>query len=276
MTSTRWGPLGGAHEHRFVAHEQILALDQFDAHLLGQEGVLEIGAVMGAGGHQHDRGVGDAGGSDAAEVVEQHVGVVVDRRDAVGREQLGEQPHHHFAVFQHIGDAGGDAEVVLQDEKLAGVVADDVDPGDVGVDAAGDVDALHLRAVLGITEDLLRGDHARLENLLVVVNVVEEGVQGPDPLLEAGLEAEPFLVGEHPGDDVERDKALGALFLAVDGKRDADPVKQGVGLGPFLTQSFGGLVAQPLAIAAVVRAVRAVVQLHFVIRFFGQKVLFSG
>ncbi len=41
-------PLRRAHEHRFVLDEQIAALDQFDAHLLGKEGVLEIGAVVGA------------------------------------------------------------------------------------------------------------------------------------------------------------------------------------------------------------------------------------
>ena len=96
--------LGGAHEHRFVAHEQVLAFDQFDAHLLREEGVLEVGAVVGAGGQQHHRGVGDAGGGDAAQVVEQHVGIVIDRGDAVLGEQLGEQPHHHLAVLEHVRD----------------------------------------------------------------------------------------------------------------------------------------------------------------------------
>ena len=37
---------GGAHVQHLIAHEQILALDQFHAHLLGQEGVFEIGAVV--------------------------------------------------------------------------------------------------------------------------------------------------------------------------------------------------------------------------------------
>lgn len=42
--------LGGAHEYRFIADEQILAFNQFDAHLLSQEGVLEVSTVVRAGG----------------------------------------------------------------------------------------------------------------------------------------------------------------------------------------------------------------------------------
>jgi hypothetical protein len=174
------------------------------------------------------------GGGDAAQVVEQHVGVVIDGGDAVGGEELREEPHHHLAVLEHVGDARGDAQVVLEDAEFAGVVAHDVDAGDVGVDAAGDVDALHLRAVLRVAEHLLRGDHARLQDLLVVVNVVDEGVQRPHALLQAAFEPDPFFEGQHAGHDVEGDEAFGAFFLAVDGEGDADPVEQGVGLGALL------------------------------------------
>jgi hypothetical protein len=48
------GTLGGAHEHGLVLHEQVLALDQLDAHLLGEEGVLEVGAVVVPGREQDD------------------------------------------------------------------------------------------------------------------------------------------------------------------------------------------------------------------------------
>jgi hypothetical protein len=40
--------LGGAHPHITVAHEQIAAFDELDAHLLGEEHMLEIGAVVAA------------------------------------------------------------------------------------------------------------------------------------------------------------------------------------------------------------------------------------
>ena len=40
-----------------VAHEQVSALDKLDAHLLGEEHVFEIGAVVAAGGEQNDHWV---------------------------------------------------------------------------------------------------------------------------------------------------------------------------------------------------------------------------
>ncbi len=43
-----------AHEDEVVLDEQVLPLDQLDAHLLRQEGVLEVGAVVHAG-RQHAR-----------------------------------------------------------------------------------------------------------------------------------------------------------------------------------------------------------------------------
>ena len=43
-----------------------------------------------------------AAGATRAQRLEQQVGVVRDRRDAVLAEQLGEQPHHHLAVLEHV------------------------------------------------------------------------------------------------------------------------------------------------------------------------------
>ena len=164
-------------------------------------------------------------------------------------EELGEQAHHHLAVLEHVRDAGGDAQVVFENAEFAGVVAHDVDAGDVGVDAPGHVDALHLRAVLRVAENLFSGNHARFENLLVVVNVVDEGVERADALLEAGLEPNPFFERQDAGHDVEGDQALGAFVLAVHGEGDADAMEEGVGLGALLCESFGRLVGEPLCIA---------------------------
>ena len=145
----------------------------------------------------------------------------------------------------------------------------------MGVDAAGDVDPLHLRAVLGIAEDTLWRDDARLEDLLVVVDVVDEGVQRPHPLLEAALEADPFLQGHDPRHDVEGDQPLGTLFLAVNGEGDSDTVEQCVRLGAFLAQAVGRLLLEPPAIAQVVGPGAAVAEKHFVVRFIAQKLSFD-
>ena len=52
----------GLHVHDAVVHKQIAPLDQADAHLLRQERVLEIGAVVDAGREQHDAGIFGRGG----------------------------------------------------------------------------------------------------------------------------------------------------------------------------------------------------------------------
>ena len=76
----------GAHVDRIVAHEQIFAFHQLDTHLLREERVLEVGAVVAARREQHDGGIGNAFGRDAAQVVDQHLGVMLHRRHRVHGE----------------------------------------------------------------------------------------------------------------------------------------------------------------------------------------------
>ena len=137
-------------------------------------------------GRQHDdRRIVGAGRGHRAQVVEQQVGIVVDGRDAVAREQLGKQAHHHLAVFQHVGHAGGHAQIVFQHIELALAGPHDVDPGNVGVDVGGHLDALHFGAVLGVLVNLRGGNHAGLDDVLAVIDIVDEHVQRLDALHQA-------------------------------------------------------------------------------------------
>jgi hypothetical protein len=81
---------------------------------------------------------------------------VVDPRHAVTGEELREQAHHHFAVLEHVGDAGGHAQVVLEHQEFAGIIAHHVDARDMGVNVPGHIDALHLRTVLRVAQNLFR------------------------------------------------------------------------------------------------------------------------
>jgi len=101
------GAVGGTHENAIIAHEQVGALHQFHAHFPGEESMLKERTVETPGGQHHHAGV--IQGAGAFQGVEQQVGVVVDRRDTLGREQFGEQAHHHLAVFEHVADAAGRA-----------------------------------------------------------------------------------------------------------------------------------------------------------------------
>ena len=227
--------------------------------------MLEIGAVVGPR-RQHDDGrVGDALGRDGAQLLEQHVRVVLDRRHLVPGEQFREEAHHHLAVFEHVRDARRHAQVVLQHVELARPGADDIDAGNVGIDAAGHVNALHHRPVLGVLQHLLGRDDAGLEYFLVVIDVVQEQVERPDPLAQARLQRPPFGRRDDARDDVERDQPLLAGFLAIDGEGDADAVEGEVGFGPLAGDALGRRRPQPFVVVPVMGTDAAVGVDHFVV-----------
>ena len=227
--------------------------------------MLEVGAVVCPWRQQRDDGVRDADRGDAAQVLEQHVRIVLDGRDGMAREQLREEPHHHLAVLEHVGHAGRNAQVVLEHVELAIARAHDVDASDVRVDPARHVDVLHLRAILCVAQDQLRRDHAGAEDLLAVVDVAEECIERAHSLAQAGLEPLPVLGRQDARHDVERDQSFRALVLAVDGERDADAMEEGVGFGTATRQPVGRLRAQPRAVLAIVPTGRPVGREHFVV-----------
>jgi hypothetical protein len=257
--------LRGAHVDRIVAHEEVVAVHQFDAHLLGEEGVLEIGAIELARRQHHHVRIAYALLRDRAQVVQQQVGVVLDRGDRLAGEEFGEEPHHHLAVFQHVGHAGRGAQVVFEYVVLALTRAHQVDAGDVGVDVLGYRDADHFLAELRIAQHLRGGDAPGLEDFLVVVDVVEEGVERLDPLPKALGHARPFVGRDDARHDVEGDQAFLAGVLAIYGEGDADAMEGYVGLFALARDDLGRGCLQPVRVAAVAVAHRAVSGMHFVV-----------
>ena len=241
----------GAHEHVAVVDEHILPLDQLDAHFLGEEGVLEIGGVELPGGEHHHRRVLDSLRRDRAQGVEQEFGIMAHRCDRVCAEQVGEQPHHRLAVLEHVRDAGRRAGVVLEHIEGLGVDAHDVDSGDVGIDPARHPHPQHLGPERVVGEHQFRRNQAGAQDFLVVVDVVEEGVEGVDALDHPGFDDRPFVGRDDPRHDVERDQALDAAFLAVDVEGDADGAEQRVRLIVALLQDLLRHRMQPRGVAVV-------------------------
>jgi hypothetical protein len=81
-------------------------------------------------------------------------------------------------------------------------------------------------------QDLRGRDHLVLEDLLLVVEVVQEQVEGGDPLDQARLEPGPFVGRDDPRDQVEREDALRALGVVVDREGDAAPQERQVDRRP--------------------------------------------
>ena len=81
------------------------------------------------------------------------------------------------------------------------------------------------------------------------------------------FQANPLLVGQHARHDVERYQSLRTLFLSVNRESDADPVEQGIRLRTLLRQPVRGLMLEPFAIAKVMGAGHAAVEIHFIVGF---------
>ena len=178
-------------------------------------------------GRQHDdaRAPGRAGDRaprrEPDEVVEQLARVRVDRPDAELGEPVGQRARHDLAVREHVRDPARRAQVVLEHEPAAVVAADQIAARDVDVLVVGDVDPDHLAPEVACQDDEAARHDPLSQDLLGVVDVVDEHVEGPDPLPEARLDDRPLLGGEDAGNRVEGEDALGALLaLRVDRERD--------------------------------------------------------
>ena len=258
-------PLRGAHENGFVLDEEVSPLDELDSHLLRQEGVFEVGAVVGARRQQDNRRVGHALWRHGAQILEQHVRVMLHRRDHVPREQLGKEPHHHLAIFDHVRHARRHSQVVVHDVGLTRPSADDVHPGDMGINAGRHVHPHHLAAELRVVEHLLGGNSSGAKDLLLVIDVVQKGIERLHALPQSCLQRRPLGRRDDARDDVEGYQPLGAGLLAVHREGDTDAVEGRVGLDLLACQTLGRHCRQPLGKSLVVRPQRPGRIVHFVI-----------
>ena len=204
-----------------VLDDQVVALDEEHAHLAGEERVLEVGGVRHAGREDDHHGLVRPPRRRVEQRAEEEVRIVLDPTDRVGGEELREDAAQDVAVLEHVGDAGRTAAVVLEDHVFTVAVADDIGAHDVGVDALGRDHAEELALVFLAGEHELGRHDPVLEAALVLVDVEDEEVQRGDALNEAGLDPLPLAGGDDPGDEVEREDALGPLLLAVHRERDA-------------------------------------------------------
>ena len=186
-------PARGAQVDHVVAHEQVAALDQLDAHPAGQQGVLEVGAVVDAGREEHDDRLGDARRRGGDQRVEQPARVVVDRARVVALEEARELPPQRVPVLEHVRDPRRRAQVVLEHEELAGVVAHQVDPRDVDVDVARrpHPDRLALEVLRG-PDQRARHDPVA-QHPALAVEVAQELVEREHALRDAARDAVPLV-----------------------------------------------------------------------------------
>ena len=148
-------PADRLHVDDAAIDDEIAALNQLDAHLLGKEAVLEISAVVNAGREQNRLRIGGAARREAPQNPGEFRWIMVDRQNFVRLKRVGKSARHHDAVLEHIGDPARRAHVIFKNEKLARLrVANQIDSADMRVDAVRNVDADHLamKVTAGIDE----------------------------------------------------------------------------------------------------------------------------
>ena len=170
--------------------------------------MLEVGAVRGSR-RPHDNGrlaFGPRG--DRLQRLEQEQRVLVDRAHPVVGKERGDEARHRDPVLQHVRDARGRADVVLQDLPAAVGVADEVAARDVRVHAAGRANAVGRAREVRAARDQRPRDDLRLDDLALVVHVSNEVVERPDSLREPTLDHRPLRRWDDPRHQVERERAV--------------------------------------------------------------------
>jgi len=96
----------------------------------------------------------------------------------------------------------------------------------------GRADRRHGETELRVGEDQFGRQYAGLQDFALAINVGQKGVDRGDALDQPFFQPTPFLGREYARDDVEGDDAFFGVFIAIDGKGDAQ----------FAKDCFGGLL----------------------------------
>ncbi|MOA00318.1 hypothetical protein D3C78_1196750 [compost metagenome] len=169
--------------------------------------MLVIGGIIDAGRQHRDaRLAGTAGRCERSERLAQQIGVILHPAHAVFVEEFREHLHHRFAVFQHVADTGGGAGIVFQNVELVFASADNVSADNMGVDAAGRSEADHFRQEGFVFLDDFAGNAPGADDFLLVVDIVEESIEGENALFDALGQFAPLAAGDDARDDIEGDQ----------------------------------------------------------------------
>ncbi len=214
--------VNGLHVNDAAIHDQVAAFDELDAHLLREEAVLEIRAVVNPGRKQGDLSVVSSARRKAAQNARQLGGIVIDGKNFVLLKRVGERAHHDQAIFQHVGNSAGRAHVVFEDAIFAGLrVAHQIDAADVRVNSARHFNADHLAQKMFAGINKRAGNLPVGKNALLAVHILQKQIQRDDPLREAAFDSLPFGIRDDAGNQIEGKQALGSTPVAVHSEGDS-------------------------------------------------------
>ncbi len=124
---------------------------------------------------------------------------MLDRPHSLQAEQVGENPFHHPAVGEHVGDAAGHSQIIFQHHKFAAGRRIRSEPDDRDVDIARDLQSAHLPAKVFTAVNHFARNHSLGKNAAFVVDVAQEKIQRRDPLGKPTFDEVPLGAGDQRG-----------------------------------------------------------------------------
>ena len=124
----------------------------------------------------------------------------------------------------------------------------------------------HFGAKLAVAGDLFRRQLTGLEDVLIVVDIVQKGIQCGDALGEAAGDFLPLLARYYVWHDVKRNQPLGAGGLPIDGKGDSDAVKHQIGGLTVLRNFLRRRPGKPIGKSGVLRTNATVSGVHLIVK----------
>jgi len=101
-----------------------------------------------------------------------------------------------------------------------------------------------------------------------MIDIVQEGIERLDPLLEAVGHPLPFLSRNNARHNIKGDQALLAGLLAIHGESDADAMEGQIRFLTFAVDQFGRRRLEPLRIGQVAGAHTSGSVAHFIVGWF--------
>jgi hypothetical protein len=123
----------------------------------------------------------------------------------------------------------------------------------------------HLREERLILTQEVNRQAPGLHDFLAMIEILQEGVNRPHPLLDPARQLAPFARRDDPGDHVERNQPLFGGIFPIDVEGDADATKEMLSLSVLTAQPVYVLSVVPLAKVGVSRADRAVLVEHLIV-----------
>ena len=150
------------------------------------------------------------------------LGVVVDGKDRLPLEQVGECPLGDRPVLQQIAGARRHPQVVLEHVDDTVGIAHEIAAADVRPHPELRRHAHALGTQVDRVLQQLVGEDTIGDDTTIVIDVVDEPIERGQSLLQPLFDTSPLRRADHPRHDVHRPGTIRALAVVVDGERDAE------------------------------------------------------